>query len=102
MTHILARGAFSIEPLGKALRAQTNSTGFSESLAPLPARLQPGVGGRPLWCALRTQVGHRVMSEKGQTRTFRTESAESGLQPLPDISKLAAAPPQLPRKVQVP
>jgi len=23
-------------------------------------------GGRPLWCAFRTQVGHRAMSEKCQ------------------------------------
>ena len=28
------------------------------------------VGGRPLWCALRTQVGHRAGPEKCQTRTL--------------------------------
>jgi len=30
-----------------------------------------GVGGRPLWCAFRTRLGHPAMSEKCQERTFR-------------------------------
>src|SRR5882672_12101332 len=66
-------------------RAVVASAGASAGHAPWREPIDPeGVRARPLWCAFRTQAGHRARSEKCPRAVIRKCSpcARSGLTPL--------------------